>query len=211
MRTVITVILLALIATSAWLGVKNARTERELAVVRDTLYSLRIAQKPVADMEMSVMEKVGESYLMLNDSVVEIHRISGNDGFRHFLFRIEVNPDGRLRTALRKFSAKNPLTGEGLDSLFSVTHPKIEAAVFQEFKDKLAQIKLTEAAVEDKYVLCCFGGGYLTWEAVYPANMQFRFDTYCRRSEPFAEVCEFLLRHTGDPDFKNGSYYPNHY
>ena len=211
MRTAAIAALLALIATSAWLGVKNARTERELAVVRDTLYSLRIAQNPVADIEMSVMEKVGESYLVLSDSVVEIHRISGNDGFRHFLFRIEVSRDGRLRTALRKFSAKNPLTGEGRDSLFSVTHPKIEAAVFQEFKNKLAQIKLTEAAIDDTSVLCCFGGGYLIWEAVYPANRQFRFDTYCRMSVPFAEVCEFLLRHTGDPDFKEGSYYPNHF
>ena len=32
MRTVVLASQLALIATSAWLGVKNARTERELAV-----------------------------------------------------------------------------------------------------------------------------------------------------------------------------------
>lgn len=204
MRTAVLVALLALIATSAWLGVKNARTERELAVVRDTLYSLRIAQNPVAHIQMSVMEKIGEPYLMLNDSVVEAHRISGNYGRWHFLLRIETDRNGALQTTLRTYTLKNPLTGEGQDSLFSVTHPKIEAAVFQEFKDKLARIKLTEAAVDDTLPTCCWGGGYLIWEAVYPASIiGFRFDTYCRKSVPFAEACEFLLRQTGDPEFKH--------
>lgn len=202
MKVLSIVAILILLASTTWLGVKNGETERELEAVRDTLGSLRIKQQALFDnYDRDVFKRIGESNLSANDTLIETHRITFDNGRFCVLLRLEVKPDNSLRTVFKKFTYKNPLTGEGKDSLYVVSNPKIDFAALQQFKAKLAQIEFPAAAVDDN-ILCCFGGGTMTWEAVEKTGTRYRFSTFCRQSEQFAEACEFLLRQAADDYFK---------
>jgi hypothetical protein len=202
MKALSVIAILTLLASTAWFGVKNAESERELEAMRDTLGSLRIKQQTFFDnYDRDVFKRIGESNLSANDTLIETHRITFDNGRFCALLRLEVKPDNSLRTVFKKFTYKNPLTGEGKDSLHVVSNPKIDFTTLQQFKAKLTQLEFPAAAVDDN-ILCCFGGGTMTWEAVEKSGTRYRFSTYCRQSEQFAEACEFLLRQVDDDYLK---------
>lgn len=202
MKALGVIAILILLASTAWFGVKNAEIQRELETMRDTLGSLRIQQQALFDnYDRDVFKRIGESYLTANDTTIEAHRITFDNGRICALLRLELRPDSFIRAVFKKFTYKNPLTGEGKDSLYVVSNPKIDFAVLQQFKAKLTQLEFPAAATDDN-ILCCFGGGTLSWEAVEKTGTRYRFSTFCRQSEQFAEACEFLLRHVGDDYLK---------
>jgi len=201
MKALSVVAILILLASTAWFGVKNAEMQRELETVRDTLGSLRIQQQ-IPSIYNIGLQKIGELNFDISDTVLEMHRIVGNDSRQCFLLRIEVGLDSSVHAVFKKFTLEHPLTKEGKDSVFLTTTPKINFADFQQFKAKLSQLEFTKAVVDDTNILCCFGGGTLSWEAVEKTGTRYRFSTFCRQSEQFAEACEFLLRHVGDDYLK---------
>lgn len=194
--------ILVLLAATMWFGVKNAETRRELEAVRDTLYSLKIQQPYLFDgHNKGVLEKVGELYLDINDTIIEAHRITIKYGRNCALLRLEVKSDSSVYAVFKKFTYKNPLTGEGEDSLYVVSNPEIDLIALQQFKVKLTEIEFP-AAVGNNDILCCLGGGTLSWEAVMHPSVRYRFSTFCGQSLQFSEACEFLLRQMGDEYFK---------
>jgi hypothetical protein len=51
-------------------------------------------------------------------------------------------------------------------------------------------------------IMCCFGGGTLSWEAYLEDGNRHYFSTFCRESAQFTDGCEFMLRKVDDKDLK---------
>ncbi|HRI62241.1 MAG TPA: hypothetical protein PK228_21015 [Saprospiraceae bacterium] len=204
MRALSIIVLLALLAATFRFGYKNVELQRSLQAVSDTLLSQKIQQQFLTQKSFEELAKFGERELRKNDSTAETHRIIANyDISGLFLLRFELGLDGSIRSVFRKVKIKRPLPSDlkKVEFIIDSAAHDIKLRDIQRFKDKLSQANLLDATLENQ-LMCCFGGGSLTWEAELADGNRHTFSTYCRQSVQFTEACEFLLEQVDDADLK---------
>lgn len=203
MRALSIIVLLALLAATFRFGYKNVELQRTLQAVSDTLLSQKVQQEFMAQKSFEKLAKFGENDLRKNDNTAEMHRIIANYDQGLFLLRFELGLDGSIRSMFRKVKVKRPLPSDFRKAEFIIDSAAqdIKLRDIQRFKDKLSQVNLLDATLGNQ-LMCCFGGGSLTWEAELADGNRHSFSTYCRQSVQFTEACEFLLEQVDDTDLK---------
>jgi hypothetical protein len=171
--------------------------KRELARAYEAIRACKDKRSAQSRYISEALAQIGEARLETSDTIPEAHRISGYYGSRAYVLRFELRNDSSLVSVFKSFTLKNPLTGEGETKIFENRKNPIDISDFQTFKYSLHKLSLSEVAVEESNLLCCFGGGSISWEAVMPDKKRYRFSTYCRQSVQFAEICEKLLEKCG--------------
>jgi hypothetical protein len=134
-----------------------------------------------------------------NDSIFERHRIKQHIGSWFRLVRIDCFKDSSIKLTLKTISIRNPLTGQGIDSLYKTHVQVLDKKLWLEFKNRLDKISAYDVTYVDG-MLDCFGGE-LTWEA-FINNRTYNFSTHCNEAREFTETCEFLMRQIQDKELQ---------
>ncbi len=202
MRTVFASISLVLSLLVGYLYFQNKNQQRDLAQAYNALRDLKWQQERNRNELYKSWTEIGEKPLELNDSIVEIHRIWSTQGVRIYVLRLESRKDGSLWSVLKQFSIKHPLTGEGKTEVLASRSRFANPVDLTVFKAQLSKIQLSTAAISDQDIMCCFGGGSITWEAKMPDGEMYTFSTFCRKSIEFTKSCEALLEKYGVSDLE---------
>ncbi len=204
MKGLIIIALLVLAAATLRLGYKNVELQGDLKAVCDTLLSSqKIQQQFLGNKYLQVLHDAGEPAVWRGEGIKEIHRIIANGDRGLFALRVEVGQDGSVKAMFRKVKVKMPLPRDfkRIEFLQDSAAQIIQLADLQNFKNRMAQINLLDATV-DNNPMCCFGGFTVSWEAVLPDGNRHFFTTFCNQSEQFVESCMLLLRQVDDAELK---------
>jgi hypothetical protein len=203
MRVLVISIILALFGTSLRFGLKNMELKHDLQTVCDTLNSQRIYQQLLERKSLESLKRFGEYGIQKEDSITEVHRIIASYDVGFFLLRVERKKDNSIQSIFRKVKIKSPVYGDWKKAEFVIDSARQDFKLIdiQHFKAMLTQTDLVDASRAND-LMCCFGGGTLSWEAYLEDGNRHYFKTFCRESAQFTEACEFMLRKVNDEDLK---------
>lgn len=178
---------------------------RQLQQTRQALLCLQQQQEKDRLLVASDLSGIGEPALEQLDSDTEVHRIWSNLGSRSYVLRLQQETDSTMHYVFKQFTLQNPLTKEGKTVVLKIREGTVSMRVLSDFKARLSRINLPDAALYDRDIMCCFGGGTLHWEARTGDNTRHEFSTFCRHSLAFAEACEALLDQCGFAEIRASS------
>lgn len=201
MKAIGVLLLVVLLSATIHFSIENQALQQALTSVSDTLRSQRLQQEWMENSTRSRLAGHGEMPLQIIGNCVETHRITANYDNGLFLLRIERRTDGSLTALYKKIKAKQPFPADLKLVEFTVdtASQTLQARDLEDFKSQLAKADLLEASVQND-LLCCFGGGTLSWEAIMPDGNRHYFSTYCHQSAAFTAACTKLLLHIDDPE-----------
>lgn len=176
---------------------QSQKREADLNQAYETIRVVKAKQEHFRESLYENWENIGEKPLEISDTIVEIHRIWSTLGNKAYLLKIECGKDSTLRSVFKQFTLKNPLTNEGETQVLVNKSMVVNPTDFYAFKSQLAKISLADAAISSEDIMCCFGGGSITWEAKMANGDKYYFSTFCRKSIEFAVACEVLMEKCG--------------
>jgi hypothetical protein len=205
MKWIIATVFLVLLGGNVWQFGKIRVLEKQNLMPCDSLcqvlpknqkeFILRHAQPKWLDTIQKSM------YLEKESDIAECHRVLWTRKYGlHFSIRVDSLKNGELRATAIKYSAKNPLTGEGEDKYFYTKQWIFDKTVWQNFKSSLSKIDYRELTLDTQGYLCCFGDRII-WEASLN-NKYFGFQTSCGVAASFTKACYLLLRQIPDEEFQ---------
>lgn len=175
----------------------------QVSSLKDTIETLKFLKSGYSRhnyINREAADKINEiQYFKPNDSISEIHRIIFSFGNTSKIIKLELFKNDSIRLTYKLVTFKNPVTGQGIDSLLKTKTQRLDKRILAEFKDKFVNISNYELTFFDGESDCI--GPELSWEALIGFSHH-QYSEVCSRYSSFMDACKFLMRQVNDMELQ---------